>query len=462
MFRKPTATLTLLLLLTLTQTARANTAWDGVHVEPGQDNAVISLSAIDGSTAWALAVRNNGQSSELVGLRTTDGDNWQQLTLPASANPMFPTFFSALVLMDGQTGYVAGLDLPTNKIWQSTNSGGSWTEVTTTDSVVSQFQALPTGDLYGVAGNTVVHSSDGVTWTSTAVPSPGGDVSAQGIFMLNASCGWLVGGWAFDEDNHPAPSDGAVWSTQDGGQTWTLLAQGLPFYLHRVHFVAGNLGFAVGSTGDRGVLVRTTDGGQTWTEQDLPIHPAMPEVCLGFGFCIDDPAEISDMLSVRFFDASRGIALGLACTSPPCDRGDSTATYLTSLLRTYDGGQTWAHDEHYEDAMPEIDLQFMTLPGPLAKQLTMAFPDPNHGFVAGQHNMILRYVASAPESPGEVTLPGCDSNANTNGSTNSNGSPWQNDPSGSAGCGCSANPAAGTTLALLLLAALLLLIRRRP
>ena len=37
-----------------------------------------------------------------------------------------------------------------------------------------------------------------------------------------------------------------------------------------------------------------------------------------------------------------GVALGLACTSPPCDRGDSSATYLTSILRTYDGGQTWA------------------------------------------------------------------------------------------------------------------------
>jgi MYXO-CTERM domain-containing protein len=452
---------TILWLVGLTQTAQANTAWDGVHVEPGQDNGVISLSATDGNTAWALAVRNDGQSGEIVGLRTDNGESWQQLMLPPSTNPMFPSFFSSLVLVDGQTGYVAGMDMPTNKIWRTTNGGGTWTEVLITDGLVTQFQALPTGDDFAVAADTVVHSTDGVTWTSATVPSPGGEVIPQGIFMLNPTCGWLVGGWAYDEDNHPTPSDGAVWSTIDGGQTWTLLAQGLPYYLSRVYFVAGDLGFAVGSAGDRGVLVRTTDGGQTWTEQALPIHPAMPDVCMGFGICIDDPAEISDMKDVRFFDAQRGVALGLACTSPPCDRGDSAATYLTSFLRTYDGGQTWTHDAQYEDAMPDIDLGFMTLPGQLAKQITLSFPDPNHGFLGGQHNMILRYEATDPEPMGEVTMPACDSNANTNGSTNSNGY-WPNDPDNTSGCGCNTNPASAPALGLALLAVLLMLIRRRP
>jgi len=460
MIRTLAAALTTLWILSPTTMARANTTWDGVNVEPGQDNAVISLSATDGTNAWALAVRNNGSSSELVGLRTTNGETWQQMTLPPSTNPMLPTFFSALVLADAQTGYVAGVEFPNNKIWQTTNGGGSWSEVASTDGLVTQFQALPSGDVFGVAGDTVVHTTDGVTWTSATVPSPGGEESPQGIFMLNPTCGWIVGGWAYDEDSHPTPSDGAVWTTIDGGQTWTVLAQGLPYYLSRVYFVAGNLGFAVGSAAGRGVLVRTTDGGQTWTEQTLPIHAAMPDVCIGFGFCIDDPTPISDMVDVRFFDAGRGVALGLACTSPPCDPTDSAATYLTSFLRTYDGGQSWTHDEHYEDAMPDIDLRIMTLPGEVAKQITMAFPDPNHGFLGGQHNMILRYVASDPEDPGEVTMPGCDSNANTNGSTNSNGY-WPNDPSGDAGCGCATHPTTGITLALGLLAAFLLAFRRR-
>ncbi len=455
------ALLTALLLSTLPTTGRANTAWDSVNVEPGQDNAIIGLSALDGSTAWALAVRNNGQSSSVVGLRTSNGQSWQQMMLPASANPMFPTFFSALVVADDQTGYLAGLELPTNKIWQTTNGGGTWTEVTTTDETVTQFQVLPSGDIFALAGSTVLHSSDGVTWTSAAV-GDAGDASPQGIFMLNPTCGWLVGGWGFDEDDHPTPSDGAVWETEDGGQTWTVLAQSLPYYLSRVHFVAGNLGFAVGSAADSGVLVRTTDGGHTWDQQTLPIHPAMPDVCMGFGICIDDPAEISDMVDVRFFDATRGVALGLACTSPPCDRGDNTASYLTSFLRTYDGGQSWVHDEHYEDAMPEIDMQFMTLPGQLAKQLTMAFSDPNHGFLGGQHNMILRYEATDPESPGELTMPGCDSNASTNSNsgTNSN-SPWNNDPGGDAGCGCATHSSPTIPLLLLLFAAVLLGLRRR-
>ncbi len=431
--------------------ARANTAWDGVHSEPGQDNSVVDITAVDGSNAWALAIRSGGQSSEMVGLFTTNGMVWSQMTLPASGNPMFPIFFSRILFVDAQTGYLAGLDFPSNKIWRTTNGGQTWAEVTTTDEPVTHLQALPTGEVFGVAGSEVVSSVDGVTWTSVAVDGPGGEVGPEGIFMLNETCGWLVGGWAYDQDTHPAPSDGAAWYTSDGGQTWAVVAEGLPYYLRRAAFVAGDLGFAAGTRGDRGVIVRTTDGGATWSEVALPVHPAMPDVCVGFGFCVDDPVSISQMEEVRFFDAQRGVALGLACLSPPCDPGDTSATYLTSFLRTYDGGQTWAHDEDYEDAMPDIDLGFISFPGALSRQVAMAFPDPNSGFLGGQHNTILRYEASDPEPPGSTAMPGCDSNANTNGQTNSN-----NASANDSGCGCASSPATGTPTAILVLLWILL------
>jgi hypothetical protein len=227
--------------------------------------------------------------------------------------------------------------------------------------------------------------------------------------MLNPTCGWIVGGWDYDPEDHATYSDGAVWYTDDGGATWTLRASGLSYHLERAHFLAGDLGFAVGANADRGVIARTADGGITWTELTVPDHPALPEVCM-VGSCIDDPQPISAMSRVRFWDPARGIALGLACTASECDPTDSATTYLTSFLRTYDGGATWTHDADYEAAMPDISIVF-DIPGVFAKKVSMAFPDPNHGFLGGQHNTILRYRADDPEELPGIAMPACDSTA---------------------------------------------------
>ena len=405
--RSPLLSLTLVALLG--SRADARPTWSNVNVEPGQDNVVFALSATDGQNAWALGVRSTGSNSELIGLRTSNGSSWQSMALPSGGGGMFPPFFTDVAFTTSQTGYLGGFVLEglsaANKVWQSTNGGGSWSEVASVDAAIERFQLLPSGDIYGVGGGYFMHSSNGTVWTSLAVSGPA-NVEPAAIFMLNPTCGWMVGGWAFDEEDHLVPSDGAVWSTEDGGATWTLRAQGLAYYLEDVHFVAFDLGFAVGSQGDRGVIVRTTDGGSTWTELTVPDHPAMPEVCI-IGNCLDAPMPVTMMSRVRFFDALRGLALGLACTSASCDRADSASTYATSLLRTYDGGSTWEIDADYEAAMPDINI-VIDVPGELSKQVAMAFPDPNSGFLGGQHNVIMRYLAADPEDPTQQGMPGCD------------------------------------------------------
>ncbi len=409
--------------------AAANPTWTNVNVEPGQDNVVFALDAVDSQHAWALAVRNNGQNSELVGLRTSDGTSWSGMSLP-TATGMVPPMFDDLIFTNATTGYLAGFVLDgfnaVNKIWRSDNGGGSWTEVTTTDQLLARFQALPSGDLYGVGGGAFFHSADGDNWSSVAVSGPA-NVEPAGLFMLNPTCGWLVGGWGFDAESHPTASDGAVWYTDDGGATFTLRAQGLPYYLADVHFVAFDLGFAVGSQGDRGVIVKTTDGGVTWTELTVPDHPAMPDVCI-VGQCLDQPTPVTSVDRVRFFDAQRGLALGLACTADSCDPSDSSTTYLTSFLRTYDGGATWTLDADYEAAMPDISI-VIDIPGPLSKLVSMSFADPNSGFLGGQHNVIMRYLAADPEDPSQQGMPGCDEPADTGDGGISGG-----DDDGSGGC----------------------------
>jgi MYXO-CTERM domain-containing protein len=331
--------------------------------------------------------------------------------------------------------------------------------------MVEQFQLLPSGDLYGVGDGVFVRSPDGADWTSVAVDGPSDRVTPQGLFMLNPDCGWLVGGHYADE-NDAATDAGAVWYTSDGGDTWTVIAQDLPYALRRVHFVAGNLGWAVGSDGTRGIIVRTDDGGATWTELTVPDHPARPDVCL-MSQCLTDPMPVTSMEQVRFWDVTRGIALGLSCTGG-CGVGEDP-TYVSNFLRTYDGGATWELDEDYEAAMPEVTIGPMTMPGLMSGMFSAGFYDPNKGFLGGQHTMILRYDADFLEDAAQSGMPGCESTAGDggiaphgDGGSGGDGGGPNDDPDGALyGCGCAGSGAPDAGLPLVLLLGLGLAIRQR-
>jgi photosystem II stability/assembly factor-like uncharacterized protein len=453
----------------LSPPAQAKTTWEGTLANsmPSQDNAIFFVHALDGEHAWTVGKRSGGGSGdEVVGLRTTNGTSWNQMQLPQGGS-FFPVIPTALVFVDADRGYLAATEVEglseTNKIFESTDGGMSWTEVAQVDGAVLRFQKLPGGEIFGTGGGYVVHSADGQSWSSVAVPEPAADVRPEAIAMLNADCGWLVGGLPADPDaGRDSGADGAVWYTEDGGQSWTVIAEGLPYFLRDASFVAGDTGWAVGQkNGNQAVLAVTTDDGATWTEVSVPDHPALPDVCM-MSQCIDEVQGVTDMTHVRFWDPQRGIASGLACTGG-CGPGE-TPTYLTVFLRTYDGGATWEYDADYEAAMPDIDMQMMSIPGELVGLHSMSFPDPNHGFLAGQYEMILRYDADWIEDPAQ-SPPACGSSAAGDGGigpspdggtpSGDGGTDPDLDADGLAGCGCRAGGSPAVPALWLLFGALL-------
>jgi hypothetical protein len=286
--------------------------------------------------------------------------------------------------------------------------------------------------------------------------------------MLNPTCGWIVGGRDAD-GNDPTSGDGSVWYTSDGGDTWTQLAQGLPYALRRVAFVAGDRGFAVGTDGSQGILAVTGDGGTTWTTIPVPDHPARPDVCL-MAQCLTDPMPVTSVEDIRFWDQDRGIVLALSCTGG-CGVGEDP-THVPSFLRTYDGGATWELDEDAEAALPaEVDLGMgITIPGLMSGLYALGFGDPNHGFLGGQHHLVQQYDADFIEDPA-TGMPDCDSTAgdggfvpHVDGGTSGDGGVGPGEvPDGAlVGCGCTGTSSAGAALPLLLCGlALALALRRR-
>jgi MYXO-CTERM domain-containing protein len=447
--------------------ALANPSWSNVYLEAGQKNSVMALTAVDGDHAWAIGVKDNNGNSEFVGLKYS-GTAFVAMTLPV-ATGYLPLMFTTILFADAQEGYLAGLEFQglsaLNRIWRTTDGGTSWTPVAQLAASVDQLQVIRDGTLYAAGGGWFHHSTDGQTWSSVALPAAGTDVAATGVFMLNPDCGWVVGGKA-PTDEDPTATDGAVWHTDDGGETWAVLAEGLPYHVRRASFVAGNLGWLVGYDDTRGVIARTDDGGETWVELEVPDHPALPTVCM-LSACLTDPTPVTSMEDVRFWDAERGIALGLACTGG-CAAGEDP-TYLAAFLRTYDGGATWNYDADFEGAMPDVTIGPLSMPGVMTGLYAMAFPDPNHGFLGGQHLMTLAYEADFLEDPPATTMPSCTSTAGDGGvgprpdSGDATG-PHETDDHLLYGCGCaaaSAPAAAPWLLAMALVGGLLFRRRRR-
>jgi MYXO-CTERM domain-containing protein len=180
----------------------------------------------------------------------------------------------------------------------------------------------------------------------------------------------------------------------------------------------------------RGVIARSVDGGRNWVVTAMPDHPA------GGG---GSPVPVTDCSAVRFFDNVRGVALCTAC-SGGCDQ--DAPSLLTVLVWSSDGGQNWTMDPDYEPLMSAGPF------GALAKfsgMVSLAFPDPNSGFITGQNNLVLRYTAAQPE-PAQWGPASCDPSAGGSGSGGSGASAHgtgaaaagdsASDGEAESGCGC--------------------------
>jgi photosystem II stability/assembly factor-like uncharacterized protein len=129
------------------------------------------------------------------------------------------------------------------------------------------------------------------TWQN---PLPQGN-TLHATHFVDAQTGWAVG------------SQGMIYHTSDGGQTWTPQNSGTAFDLNAVFFLDAATGWAVGRTG---TVLHTTDGGVAWTPQDG-----------------GQPALFTD---VHFADTNHG----WISTHERLAAG-------TSIRVTTDGGATW-------------------------------------------------------------------------------------------------------------------------
>ena len=193
-----------------------------------------------------------------------------------------PSAFASLAfdMFDGSDVWAAnGLG-----IWRTDDNGNHWHEILPANLVGDDpavrltgfgwsgsqhlwFSASEAGDVtkQGLRGFAIERSADGGrTWRWTALPSCAG--CSMSFSFVNPTHGFALG------------SNGNLYSTFDGGASWSLVPTLLPRSdVPALDFVSSELGWS--SSGR--LLERTTDGGRTWERVVLPgptpvAHPRVP------------------------------------------------------------------------------------------------------------------------------------------------------------------------------------------
>jgi photosystem II stability/assembly factor-like uncharacterized protein len=234
---------------------------------------------------------------------------------------------------------------------------------------------------------TVLHTTNaGRTWARSSIT-----VSQQArpatVTFIDANHGWAIISYGA-----ACGSEGVeVFSTADGGANWTFCAGAMPPTEHGLPFggIKSGLSFRDSNTGwltgydasDRPYIFITHDGGGTWARQSLPIPqglsaeggssaPRPPVFFAGQAAIL--PVTFSDKL-VLYSSADAGATWTPTATTignvwSVITVTDAYATDGTTIVRTADGGRSWATVE------PGEQLTGMLAAGYTIRQLDFSAP----------------------------------------------------------------------------------------
>lgn len=254
--------------LTIFGTMDGGAHWREATVSDQQALGPVYLNFIDPSHGWLFVSHGAAAGSQGGAVyQTLDGGlTWQQVAVTGTSDAPGALPFSGdkngLAFINPDTGWLTGSSAGPAPLFYVTHDGGrTWhrqalTIPTGADFAggagisVPRFFSATHGEFEVDANRTVVYTTQdgGATWTAQVAPAMGT------AFFLDARTGWLV--------SH----DGTVvYTTTDGGQAWISHSQALQLgQLVDLEFVSRTTGFAVLASDTGHTPLVTSDGGLTW------------------------------------------------------------------------------------------------------------------------------------------------------------------------------------------------------
>ena len=273
----------------LLKTADGGNTWREVTPVVAQADA-INGAFLDGQTAW-LVFSTSGQINNLVVIyHTTDGGlTWTyNKGGPIYTQVVGDTTWAIFAALDASNiwmmirGVYMGAGTHYNhELFQTTDGGATWTSQ---DGEISDdytgmvfadpnfgIRTLQTAGFYGPGAPTYDATLDGgVTWQSRELPPPPGTPDLfnnypycetyQPVLLSTQSIRLLMG--CFDYNTPPVQFTSYIYSSQDGGSTWTTVHLPAKVIANQdtLFFFDDNNALLLGKD-----IYRSIDGGQTWT-----------------------------------------------------------------------------------------------------------------------------------------------------------------------------------------------------
>ncbi len=217
------------------RTTNAGAIWENIGVDPLETILAVSIFK-EGNTRHIYA----GTSTGKVIHSTNNGDDWEIIGQGLGQ-------IRSIVARSTQA-IIVGTE---NDIDYTSNGGQNWSSVAVAGNIVSEIVFDGNTGYAAIHDGRILKSvNGGSSWNPTLQRDT---YRFSGVHFNNALEGWAV-----------AELKDSVWTTQNGGTSWTAYKLPRNTFWQDVAFMNSDTGYISGGSSGAGLILRTTNGGQSW------------------------------------------------------------------------------------------------------------------------------------------------------------------------------------------------------
>ncbi|MBN2497336.1 MAG: hypothetical protein JXR96_22285 [Deltaproteobacteria bacterium] len=355
-----------LAIISVTLPARA--AWVEKYSAGSDDKALgFSIHSPDGIHVYACGVTmavTNPFTDPIHRVLASDngGESFRDISASLSGIMLTPT---CVFFVDAEYGFlVIG-----NKLFRTSDGGETWEEFQLPDAAAAiHFHDRSNGLAVGEAGAIWSSADGGQGWS---VVSSQASVSLTSIFFVDRQHGYITGNDAHEEGDRNVADHGQVLASSDGGASWQVAWETDGEFLGAAYFASAREGWVCGADNSEHIyLLHTVDTASTFQRVDLATTVA------------DVTGQVAVLTGVRVAPGGSGKAIGVFATGMHTSQGD---VYMIADYTSSDGGASW--QLHVNDPGEGEDIQ------PEGAMLNACFYSDRLAWAVGSG---LRIVKNAP------------------------------------------------------------------